>query len=63
MFAVVDIRRLVARPGARAQVIVAAVAWVITRVLLYVIDAGTVHVRWQGKYVSDLSFLANQCAW
>jgi hypothetical protein len=44
----VGIRRAVARPSARAGLTVAAIAWAITRVSMYLIDAGIVRGNWSG---------------
>jgi len=52
--AAVRVRRAVERPSAPAGVAVAALAWVLTRVPMYLIDAGTIHDRWRRFYIGDV---------
>jgi hypothetical protein len=52
--AAVRVRRAVERPSAPAGVAVAALAWVLTRVPMYLIDAGVIRDRWRRFYVGDV---------
>jgi Glycosyltransferase family 87 len=48
------VRRAVERPSAPAGIAVAALAWVLTRVPMYLIDAGVIHDRWRRFYIGDV---------
>ena len=52
--AAVRVRRAVERPSVPAGVAVAALAWVLTRVPMYLIDAGVIHDRWRRFYIGDV---------
>lgn len=52
--AAVRVCRAIERPGAPAGVAVAALAWVLTRVPMYLIDAGVIHDRWRRFYIGDV---------
>ena len=54
MVAVGGVRRAVARPSARTGLIVTAVAWVITRVPMYLIDTGRARNHRGALYVGDV---------
>ena len=52
--AAVRVGRAIERPSVPAGVAVAALAWVLTRVPMYLIDAGTIHDRWRRFYIGDV---------
>jgi Glycosyltransferase family 87 len=52
--AVARVRRAVERPSARAGLVVAALAWVLTRAPMYSIDAGLLRDRWRPFYIGDV---------
>jgi Glycosyltransferase family 87 len=52
--AAVRVRRAIERPSAPAGVAVAALAWVLTRAPMYLIDAGVIHDHWRRFYVGDV---------
>ena len=54
MAAVLAVRRAAARLDTRARLVVAAIAWIITRVPMYLLDDGIVHLRWQARLVGDI---------
>ncbi|HUK70137.1 MAG TPA: glycosyltransferase family 87 protein [Streptosporangiaceae bacterium] len=54
MAATAALRRAVARPSAYSGVIVAAAAWIVTRIPMYQIDTGGLHDRWRLLYLGDI---------
>ena len=52
--AAVRVCRAIDRPGVPAGVAAAALAWVLTRVPMYLIDAGEIHDRWRRFYIGDV---------
>ena len=52
--AAVRVRRAIERPSAPAGVAVAALAWVLTRAPMYLIDAGLIRDRWRRFYIGDV---------
>jgi Glycosyltransferase family 87 len=52
--AAVRVRRAIERPSLPAGVAAAALAWLLTRVPMYLIDAGEIHDRWRRFYIGDV---------
>ena len=52
--AAVRVRRAIERPRAPVGVAAAALAWVLTRVPMYLIDAGVIHDRSRRFYIGDV---------
>jgi Glycosyltransferase family 87 len=48
------VRRAVERPSAPAGAAVAALAWVLTRVPMYLLDTGAIRSRWRPFYIGDV---------
>ncbi len=52
--AAVRVCRAIDRPGVPAGVAAAALAWMLTRVPMYLIDAGVIRDRWRRFYIGDV---------